>query len=106
MSGDFPEKDWKVFRELRPVWLQRYCAEVNCQVIRKLSDTKRTEHERYIDVYRFIQKKDRELRDAFNVFRRSSATRQISIIRSLGVVSENEVARFSEQTQNFTSEPL
>ena len=104
MSEGFPESDWRVFRELRPVWLERYCTQLNQQVIKKLSDSRRSEHERYIDVYRFIQKKDRELGDAFNDFRRSTATRQISIIRTLGVVTEQEVARFSEQTQRFTSE--
>jgi hypothetical protein len=104
VSDDFPEKDWRVFRELRPIWLQRYCARVNKEVIKKLSDTGRSEHERYIDVYRFLQKKDRELGGAFNDFRRSTATSQISIIRSLGVVTEAEVARFSEEIQNFTSE--
>jgi hypothetical protein len=104
VSEGFPESDWRVFRELRPVWLERYCAKLNQQVIKKLSDSRRSEHERYIDVYRFIQKKDRDLGDAFNDFRRSTATRQISIIRTLGVVTEQEVARFSEQTQRFTSE--
>jgi hypothetical protein len=77
---------------------------VNQQVIKKLSDRRRSEHERYIDVYRFIEKKDRELGDAFNDFRRSTATREISIIRGLGVVTEQEVARFSDQNQRFTSE--
>jgi hypothetical protein len=104
VSEGFPESDWRVFRELRPVWLERYCAKLNQQVIKKLSDSRRSEHERYIDVYRFIQKKDRDLGDAFNDFRRPTATRQISIIRTLGVVTEQEVARFSEQTQRFTSE--
>lgn len=104
MSEGFPESDWRVFRELRPVWLERYCAKLNQQVIKKLSDGRQSEHERYFDVYRFIQKKDRDLGDAFNDFRRSTATRQISIIRTLGVVTEQEVARFSEQTQRFTSE--
>jgi hypothetical protein len=104
VSEGFPESDWRVFRELRPVWLERYCAKLNQQVIKKLSDSRRSEHERYIDAYRFIQKKDRDLGDAFNDFRRSTATRQISIIRTLGVVTEQEVARFSEQTQRFTSE--
>ena len=74
---------------------------MNHQVVKTLSDSRRSEHERYLDVYRFIQKKDRELGDAFNDFRRSTATRQISIIRSLGVVTEEEVVRF---TQRFTSE--
>ena len=104
MSRDFPEKDWRVFRELHPVWVERYCAGVNREVINKLSDTKRTEHERYIEVYRFIQSKDAELGAAFNDFRRSTAIRQISAIRNLGVVTEQELARFSEQTQRFSSE--
>jgi hypothetical protein len=104
VSRDFPEKDWRVFRELDPVWVERYCVGVNREVISKLSDTKRTEHERYIEVYRFIQRKDAELGAAFNDFRRSTAIRQISVIRSLRVVAEQEVARFSEQTQRFSSE--
>jgi hypothetical protein len=104
VSGGLPESDWRVFRELHPVWLERCCARVNQQVAKRLSDSRRSEHERYIDVYKFIQKKESELGHAFNDFRRSTATRQISIIRGLGVVTEQEVARFSDQTQRFTSE--
>ena len=37
-SGGIPESDWKVFRELYPVWLERYCQRVNSELARRLSD--------------------------------------------------------------------
>jgi len=46
-----------------------------------------------------ISPKAAEVGAGFNDFRRSTAIRQISVIRSLGVVTEQEVERFSEQTE-------
>jgi hypothetical protein len=104
MSYGIPESDWKIFRELRPIWLQRYCTRVNQQLIKKLTDPRRTEHERYLDAYKFIHQKDKELGDAFNDFRRSTAVMQIHIINRLGVIEKQELSRFSESTRRFISE--
>jgi hypothetical protein len=103
VSYGIPESDWRIFRELRPVWLDRYCAKVNQQLIKKLTDPKRTEHERYLDAYKFIHQKDKELGDGFNDFRRSTATMQIHIINNLGVVTKEELSRFSESTRRSLS---
>ena len=43
----------------------------------------------------------RELGEAFNDMRRSTALIQIRIIRLLGVITDNELARFSDSTRNF-----
>jgi hypothetical protein len=104
MSYGIPESDWKIFRELHPIWLDRYCTQVNQQLIRKLTDPRGTEHERYLDAYKIIHQKDKELGNAFNDFRRSTATMQIHIIHGLGVITQEELSRFSEPTRRLVSE--
>jgi hypothetical protein len=101
MSGGIPESDWKVFRELHPVWLERYCQRVNSELASCLSDQRLSAHKRYLNVYKLIDRKDRELGEAFNDVRRSTAVIQIRIIHALGVITDNEFARFSDSTRNF-----
>ena len=45
-----------------------------------------------LNAYSLITRKDRELGQAFNDFRRSTAVIQIRIIRNLSVVTDNELA--------------
>jgi len=101
MSGGIPESDWKVFRELHPVWLERYCQRVNSELASHLSDERLSAHKRYLNVYSLIDRKDRELGEAFNDMRRSTAVNQIRIVRALGVITDKELARFSDSTRNF-----
>jgi hypothetical protein len=101
MSQGIPEADWKIFRELREVWLERYCTKVNEQTQRLLSKPGMSSHDRYLKAYRFIHDSDKKLGSAFNDFRRSTATLQIHIINNLGVITEQELGRFSESTRAF-----
>jgi hypothetical protein len=101
MMGGIPESDWKIFRELRPVWLERYCKRTNEELASCLSDERLSAHKRYLNAYSLITRKDRELGQAFDDFRRSTAVIQIRIIRILGVVTDNELARFSGPTRKF-----
>jgi hypothetical protein len=68
MSGGIPERDWRVFRELRTVWLERYCQRVNSELLSRLSDERLSAYEWYLKVYRFIVARDRKLGEAFNDF--------------------------------------
>ena len=101
MSGGIPERDWKIFRELRPVWIERFSEQVNSELLSYLSDERLSAYERYLKVYKFIVGRDRELGEAFNDFRRSTAVIQIRIIRLLGVIKDEELARFSDSTREF-----
>ena len=71
MSLEIEESDWKVFRQLRPIALDRFCWRVLDEIQQVSADTKRSTHERYLAVYDLIQRRDRELADAFNDPRRS-----------------------------------
>jgi hypothetical protein len=45
MSAAIPEADWKVFRSLHPIWIERFCKRVNGELMRALSDDSRDAYE-------------------------------------------------------------
>ena len=99
MSAAIPEADWGVFRSLHPIWIDRFCRRVNDELLRTLSDDSRDAYERYLATYKLMQKRDKEIASAFDDFRRSTAIFQIAIIRKLGVITDEELGRFSESTR-------
>lgn len=58
-----------------------------------------TAHQRYLKVYRLTHKRDKELADAFNDPRRSMALLQLMTIVSLKLITPEELATFSPETQ-------
>lgn len=98
MSQDIKESDWKLFsRELQPLALERYCQRVLSETADVAADPKRTYHERYLAVFRLMKKRDRELADAFNDCRRSIALFQLAHIRRIGLLTDDEMSRFSDE---------
>ena len=65
------------------------------------SDQKRTYHQRYQAVYRLMEKRDRELADAFNNPRRSTALFQLAHIRRIGLITDEEMGRFGEEARQI-----
>lgn len=97
-----PERDWKVFRRLREVALERFSQRILDEIQEVASDSSPSAHERYLEVFRLIQERDRELGDAFNDPRRSTALLAITLIRSYGLLTEEEVAEFSPEIEQTT----
>src|SRR5439155_25018794 len=93
------EADWKVFRQLHPVALERFCERILAEIERAGTNPAKSYHERYLDIFRLIKRRDKQLGDAFNDFRRSTALLQIAIIRSRGLLTDEEFARFSPETR-------
>jgi len=100
VSSDFPESDWKIFRELRAVALERFCDRVLTDIERVASDRNRAAYDRYIEIYRVIQRRDRELARAFDAPRRSQATMQLAVISSLELVTQEELSRLTPATRD------
>jgi hypothetical protein len=94
-----PESDWKLFRQLHALALERFCERVLSEVGRLASETGTSAHERYRTVYQLLQRRDRELGEAFDDLRRSTAWQQLAILRSRGLVTEEEMAGFSDETR-------
>jgi hypothetical protein len=97
--ADFPERDWRVFRELREIALERFCE----RVLREISDITSSGggswHQRYGDVFGLLERRDDELARAFNGPSRSSAIFQLAAIHSHGLLTQQELERFGPETR-------
>lgn len=100
MSREILESDWKVFRQLHPIALERFCQRVFSEIDRLASDTTKSGHERYLAVFELIQRRDREMAHAFDDLRRSTALRRLASIQSHELLTEEELARLSRQTRD------
>ncbi len=99
MERAIPEADWKIFRQLQPLALDRFCQRVLAEVGRLAADADKSPHERYLAVYKLLQRRDEELADAFNNPRRSTALVQLARIRFHELLSVEEFARCSPETR-------
>jgi hypothetical protein len=99
MMRDVLGSDWKLFRALRQVALERFCERTLHQIAALSAASQRTSHERYLDVCRRIDERDNELAQAVNDMRRSRMLVQPVAMRALRLVEDHELARFSDQTQ-------
>jgi hypothetical protein len=99
MAREIGESDWKLLRQLHPLALERFCEHVLSDVSRLVSDTGKSAHVRYVAVFKLLQRRDKELAEAFDDLRRSTAWRQLAVIHSRGLLTEEEFARFSPETR-------
>jgi hypothetical protein len=99
MSRDIPEADWKVFRQLHPVALERFCERVLSETARLTRETGKSSYERYLALFKLIGKRDGEIAACFDDMRRSTAVRQLVAIQSRGLLTDEEFARFSSETR-------
>jgi hypothetical protein len=99
MTLQMSETDWRLFRQLRSVVLERFCRRVLDEITRLSSDPDKSSHECYLAVFKLIERRDRELADTFDDLRRSTAFRQLALIQSQALLSEEEFGRFSAQTR-------
>jgi hypothetical protein len=88
---DFPESDWRTFRELRAVALDRFCRRVLEQIEAMIRDGSLSQHERYLKVFRFLRDRDDELEQAFNPPRRSSMIEQLAAIHKCRLLTPDEL---------------
>ena len=97
--SDFPERDWKLLRELKPVTLERLCARILRSAAEIPAQSGTTNHQRYIKLWELIQEQNEEVALAFDDHRRSTAFLKILQIHRRGLFTDEEFARFSDQTR-------
>ena len=99
MPSELPESDWKVFRELRELALQRFCKRVLDELPRFREGAAGSYHDRYRDAYEWLQERDRELAQAFDDPARSRMRLQLAAIQRLGLLEPDELGRFTPRTR-------
>lgn len=95
------ESDWRRFRELHEIALDRFCQSVFADVEKLLADTRKTPHERYGALYGLIQERDKLMATLFNGMSRSNALLQLAGLYHRKLVTAEELSSFSDETRAF-----
>lgn len=103
---DVKESDWKLFKRLRKIALERFCERVLGEISRINSDGSKSKHERYLAIYRLMRERDKEIDPIFDQLRRSTAVRQLCSFRSHDLVTEQELHQFSPELRKTVEDIL
>jgi hypothetical protein len=95
------ESEWKILRTVKEAALERLCGRIMDQS-QAVIQGRGTNHERYLRLYKVVQDGDDEVAWAFNDLRRSTADYRLAAMVKLGLVTDEELGRFSEATREST----
>jgi hypothetical protein len=101
MAGEIKESDWTIFKEVREIALRRYFDQATAELERLLADKSKESRERFWSVHESIEKSRDEMRRLFDDVRRSTALMQLAFIRVHGVVTDEEMGRFSAEAREY-----
>jgi hypothetical protein len=91
------ESDWKLFRKLRELALERFCRNILEEIAAASAVDTKGYHGRYLDVYKLIHERDKQIAAAFNDPRRSNADLQLALMAARGWLTDEELLQFSEE---------
>jgi len=100
------ESDWKYLRTIKDTILNRHCDAILEVIDLILQNRKGEEHKSYIQIYRLINDKDKEIAVTYNDLKRSSAIDKICHMRKNLAMTDEEFSKFSEETQNIVNRIL
>jgi len=99
MSREIAESDWKMFRKLHAVALERFFERAVSEIERPVSDKGKPSRDRYWDAVEFIKSNRKELARLFDDMRRSTALLQLAAIYSQKLLTAEEMSRFSPEAR-------
>ena len=100
MPGQIKESDWKLLSKLRTDALKRFCQRILSAIDSINADHAMSAHQRYLEIYQVIERRDKEVAQIFNNHRRSTAFFELAAIQSHGLLTPEEFLRFSQETRN------
>jgi len=98
MAIEIKGSDWKLFRQLHQIALERFCERVLAEV-RAATEAGDGYHDRYLRVFDLIRDCDKTIARIFNDVRRSNALILLANIKQEGLLTAAELARFSPETR-------
>ena len=88
-----------MLRRVHPLALERYCERVLADIGRVTRDSAESAHQRYLDIFKIIEERDRELARIFDNPKRSNALTILAQIRAVGLLTEDEYLSLSLETR-------
>lgn len=99
MVRTISEPDWKLFRKLHALALDRFCGRVLAEANQLAISTDQTNHERYLALYKLLQNRDKKMSAIFDDICRSTAYTQLAHMRTQNLITDEEFDGFSADTR-------
>ena len=93
------ESDWKKFSAMIPVLRERYLSAKNAQVVSRLTDSTKSETERFWKAHDEMEKEAVTLRQCLDDISRSKMWLTLITMRGAGMLKKEDLADFSEELQ-------
>jgi hypothetical protein len=103
MQRQIKESDWKLLSQLRAMALERFCQRILSEIEGINTNDTKSNHQRYLEIYQVIERRDKEIAQIFNDHRRSNALNELAMIQSRSLLSREEFMRFSQETCDVVS---
>ncbi|WP_157493125.1 hypothetical protein [Desulfonatronovibrio magnus] len=94
-----PERDWKYIRKIKNDLLCSLCTRINSKSMDILRQGEGSEYDKYIALYRHIEKSDRIVGDCFNDFKRSSFLMKLTHLQFHGILKDEHIENLSPETR-------
>jgi len=96
-----PERDWKLLRSMKPRVLSDACARILNAVQSVVQTRDGGNHEAYLALWDLLKKEDASIAFMFDDFKRSTGFFKLAAWQREGLVSESDLALFTEETRNI-----
>ena len=96
------ESDWKIFVKIKKMALEKYCSNILKESQALINDDKTSSHERYINLFQLIQKRDNTIAQIFNGHSRSNAWLQLMGMRQEGIADKVLLEELSDDFRKMT----
>lgn len=93
------EPDWKRYKPLRKLAIERFCNDVLKDAAAVTVSTKGTAHERYRELYQLMKNQDKQIVQLFDPHTRSRAAMQLTGLFQMRLVTDDELSVFSDNLQ-------
>ncbi|MEJ6080517.1 hypothetical protein MT391_18590 [Vibrio sp. 1-Bac 57] len=96
------ESDWEIFKSIKEIAIEKYCnlvLEASQTVISKQDESA---HNKYLLIYKLLQKRDEKMAALFDGHSRSRAWPQLLAIRSEGLADQTLLTELSDEFREGT----
>ena len=98
---DFPERDWKLFKELHAMASERFCARALRVIKALMEDTTKDSIDRFFELKKLVQVQEREWNVVFSDWRRSTGALQLGAMFCRDLLTSEEFDRLSPYTRDY-----
>jgi hypothetical protein len=106
MRDDIREADWKIFKELHGIAMERFFQRAVAGLALKAGNDRNTNRTRFWDVHEQVAADARAAAEMFDGSRRSRAMWMLLRWRAEGLIKEEEMGRFSIELQESVKSVL